>query len=336
MLPVHFGPWQTVYWWFRRFVRRLLFRTIHDVALMLDREAAGREASPTGGVLDSQTVKAPFAEVRGFDGGKRIVGRKRHVAVDTDGRLLMVNLTPADVSDSVGAQTILAAIRKRWPWLKHLFADAGYDRTKLMDKAAFLDFVVEIIRRSDKAVGFEVIPRRWVVERTFGWMIRWRRLVRDYEKRLDVSEAMIHVAMPGHQDRPKAEIDGRDRCADRPVHPARVAGPYPLGQRPGIHRQGRAAVDCRGGGRGGVYRARQSLGERLLRELQQQVARRVAERGDLLLAGRGPGRHRRLASSLQHGAPAFVAGIQAARAQQRDLAYSAIRTRYAGYPDRGE
>ena len=195
MLPVHFGPWQTVYWWFRRFVRRLLFRTIHDVALMLDREAAGREASPTGGVLDSQTVKAPFAEERGFDGGKRIVGRKRHVAVDTDGRLLMVNLTPADVSDSAGAQTILGAIRKRWPWLKHLFADAGYDRTKLMDKAAFLDFVVEIVRRSDKAVGFEVIPRRWVVERTFGWMIRWRRLVRDYEKRLDVSKAMIHVAM---------------------------------------------------------------------------------------------------------------------------------------------
>jgi transposase len=141
MLPVHFGPWQTIYWWFRRFVRRLLFRTIHDVALMLDREAAGREASPSGGVLDSQTVKAPCAEVRGYDGGKRIVGRKRHIAVDTDGRLLMVNLTPANMSDSAGAQTILAAIRKRWPWLKHLFADAGYDRTKLMDKAACLDFV---------------------------------------------------------------------------------------------------------------------------------------------------------------------------------------------------
>lgn len=73
--------------------------------------------------------------------------------------------------------------------------DAGYHRTKLMEKAAFLDFVIEIVRRSDTATGFEVIPRRWVVERTFGWMIRWRRLVRDYEKRLDVSEAMIHVAM---------------------------------------------------------------------------------------------------------------------------------------------
>ena len=74
-LPVHFGPWQTIYWWFCRFVRRLLFRSTHDEALMLDRKAAGREASPTGGVLDSQTVKAPFAEVRGFDGGKKIVGR---------------------------------------------------------------------------------------------------------------------------------------------------------------------------------------------------------------------------------------------------------------------
>jgi putative transposase len=119
---------------------------------------------------------------------------KRHAAVDTDGRLLMVNLTPADVSDSAGAQTVLAAVRKRWPWLKHLFADAGYGRTKLVDKAAFLDVVIEVVRRSDPK-GFHVLPRRWVVERTFGWMIRWRRLARDYERRLDVSEAMIHVAM---------------------------------------------------------------------------------------------------------------------------------------------
>lgn len=195
MLPKDFPPWQTVYWWFRRFVRRLLFRTIHDVALMLDRERAGREASPTGGVLDSQSVKAPAAKERGFDGGKKITGRKRHIAVDTDGRLLMVNLTPADISDSAGAQTILNAIRERWPWLKHLFADGAYDRIQLMDKAAFLDFVIEVVRRTEGQQGFEVLPRRWVVERTFGWMIRWRRLVRDYEQRLDVSEAMIHVAM---------------------------------------------------------------------------------------------------------------------------------------------
>lgn len=162
---------------------------------MLDRERAGREASPTPAVVDSQSVKAPHAATRGYDANKKIVGRKRHIAVDTDGRLLMVNLTPADISDSAGAMTVLDAIRKRWPWVKHLFADAAYDRLKLMDKAAWLDFVVEIIRRRDGAKSFEVLPRRWVVERTFGWMIRWRRLVRDYERRINVSKAMILVAM---------------------------------------------------------------------------------------------------------------------------------------------
>ena len=195
MLPKDFPPWQTVYWWFRRFVRLLLFRTIHDLALMIDRERAGREASPSAGIIDSQSIKAPSARERGFDANKKVVGRKRHIAVDTDGRLLMVNLTTADISDSAGAQIIIAAIRKRWPWLKHLFADGAYDRTRLMDKAAFLDFVIEIVRRIDGEPGFKVLPRRWVVERTFGWLVRWRRLVRDYEQRLDVSEAMIHVAM---------------------------------------------------------------------------------------------------------------------------------------------
>jgi transposase len=109
----------------------LLFRTIHDVALMLDRERTGREASPSAGILDSQSVKAPAARQRGYDAGKKILGRKRHVAVDSDGRLLMVNLTTADISDSAGAQMILDAIRQRWPWLKHFFADGAYDRGQL-------------------------------------------------------------------------------------------------------------------------------------------------------------------------------------------------------------
>src|SRR6266704_2727739 len=148
MLPSDFPPWQTVYWWFRRFVRRLLFNTIHDIALMADRERAGREARPSAGI-----------------------------------------------TDSAGAQLILDAIRKRWPWVKHLFADGAYDRAQLMDKAAFLNFVIEIVRRIEGTEGFHVLPRRWVVERTFGWMTRWRRLVRDYEQRIDVSDAMIHIAL---------------------------------------------------------------------------------------------------------------------------------------------
>jgi putative transposase len=195
MLPNDFPPSGTVYWWFRRFVRQLLFRTLHDVVLMLDRERSGREASPSAAIVDSQSVKSPSSATRGYDAGKKVTGRKRHIAVDTDGRLLMVNLTTADISDSAGAQAILDAIRKRWPWLKHLFADSAYDRVKLMDKAAFLEFVIEIVRRIDAEPGFKVQPRRWVVERTFGWMMRWRRLVRDYEARVDVSQAMIHVAM---------------------------------------------------------------------------------------------------------------------------------------------
>lgn len=196
MLPVHFGPWQTVYWWFRRFVRRLLFRTVHDIALMLDRERVGREAHPTAGVLDSQTVKAPHAPGGGgYDAAKKVKGRKRHIAVDTDGRLLMVGLTPADVQDAQGAEAILKAVRQRWPWLKHLFADGAYDRGKLMSAAAYRDFVVEVVRKIVGQQGFVPLPRRWVVERTFGWMMLWRRLVRDYEHRCDVSEAMIHLSM---------------------------------------------------------------------------------------------------------------------------------------------
>ena len=96
---------------------------------------------------------------RGYDAGKREIGRKQHIAVDTDGRLLLVNLTSADISDSAGAQVILAAIRKRWPWLKHPVADGVHDRGKLMSKAAFLDVVVEIVRRIDHELGCKVLPK---------------------------------------------------------------------------------------------------------------------------------------------------------------------------------
>jgi putative transposase len=195
MLPNDFPPWQTVYYWFRRLMRRMLFQTIHDLAQMLDRLLVEREVVPTAGVIDSQSVKAPGASERGYDANKKIKGRKRHIAVDTDGRLLAVNLTPADVADSTGASMVLDALKERWPWVKHLFGDAAYDRRTLMDKAAFLDFTVEVVRRLQGQSGFAVQPRRWVVERSFAWLLRWRRLVRDYEQRIDVSQNMMYIAM---------------------------------------------------------------------------------------------------------------------------------------------
>ena len=145
-------------------------------------------------------VKAASAKERGYDAGKKVTDRKRHIAVDTDGRLLMVNMTTADISDSAGAQAILDSIRKRSLWLKHLFADGAYDRAKLMDKAAFPDFVAEVIRPCDGQKGFQVLHLSTefglrVVERTFGWMMRWRRLVREYEQRIGLLEAMIHVSI---------------------------------------------------------------------------------------------------------------------------------------------
>ena len=140
---------------------------------------------------------------------RKIIGRKRHIAVvmwrpyrgsrylraGADGRLPMVDLTPADISDSAGGQMIPDGLRKKWPWMTHLFADGGYGRTQGMNTATFMDVAVEIIKRSDTAKGFAVLARRWVVERAFERMTRWRRLVRDFEHRVDVSKAMIHIAM---------------------------------------------------------------------------------------------------------------------------------------------
>ncbi|GAB6968423.1 hypothetical protein JCM25156A_24610 [Komagataeibacter kakiaceti JCM 25156] len=115
MLPIHFGHWRTVYGWFRELARRFLFQTVHDVELMMDRAQADRDTSPTAAVIDSQNIKAPHAKTRGYDAGKKVVGRNRHIAVNTDGRLLMINLTSADISDRAGAQRILDTICKCCP-----------------------------------------------------------------------------------------------------------------------------------------------------------------------------------------------------------------------------
>jgi transposase len=200
MIPRDLLPWDAAYRWYAAWRADGTWDLIHDALRAQVRVADGRDPAPSAGVLDAQSIlTGEGGQARGYDAGKRTRGRKRHIVTDTLGLLLVVMVTSASVQDRHGGKAILQLLAARFSSIALIWADAGYanqiDSGLVTWARTAASIVLQIVKRSDDVKGFQVLPRRWVVERTFGWLIRSRRLSRDYERRTDNSEAMIKIAM---------------------------------------------------------------------------------------------------------------------------------------------
>jgi transposase len=220
-LPHDFPPWATVFWYFKQWRGDGTVDLIHDRLRAAVRDGAGRDPMASAGIVDAQSVKGADtvgAGTRGFDAGKKVNGRKRHIVVDTMGLLLAVIITTASVQDRDGARTVLDRLRFTMSSVVLVWADGGY-AGKLLDWArARLRITLEIVRKPVGIKTFQVLPRRWVVERTFAWITKCRRLDHDYERLPGHSEAMIKWAMIGLMTRRLAPPTGR-----RPWQPSIVS-----------------------------------------------------------------------------------------------------------------
>ena len=192
LLPSDLPPWGTIYRWFAAFRDDGRFEKINHALVLADRERVGRNASPSGAIIDSQSVKTTEAgSPRGYDAGKKVKGRKRHALVDTDGRGLMLEPHPASIQDRDGGGALLRASRRSFPFIEKVFADSGYAGDKLAKATVIAG---EIVRKNPDQVGFAVQPRRWVVERFFAWINRNRRLAKDFEATIDSARAFLYAA----------------------------------------------------------------------------------------------------------------------------------------------
>jgi putative transposase len=197
-LPLDFPHWKTVYHIFRQWTQNHQWAVLNDALRTLVRKTHGKRSRPTAAILDSQSVKsAGHGGNVGYDAGKRIKGRKRHLLVDTLGLVLGVAVSLASTTERDGAQLVLRRVLGWFTWLRLLWVDGGYIGETFAQwvKSLRPQLAVEVVKRSDDTAGFTVLPRRWVVERTFGWLMHQRRLVRDYETTETSAEAWIYIAM---------------------------------------------------------------------------------------------------------------------------------------------
>lgn len=197
MLPADFPNWSTVYGIFWRWRNNGLWERIHDALRAKVRRAVGKKSTPTVAIIDSQSIRTgEGGEERGYDAGKKITGRKRHLAADILGLVLAVVVHRADRQDQDGAWPVLEKLYDKFSRLKVIFGDTAYGRNSLPDwVAGTFGWMLQTVLRPVGVKGFVVLPKRWIVERTFAWLARYRRHSKDYEKTTASSEAFTYIAM---------------------------------------------------------------------------------------------------------------------------------------------